>query len=702
MALETRPEDYHCLCQFHELVPIFASYLSAHHYHGRTSESLHSHGFQLMNKIVRYVKETSIVEDKPVDCIVKALTSCADACIGIGLPLELIFHTIDPSINSNGHTSTFWIIRTASSDEHATELPRYRILQAILKAPFPNYETRMDAYAACLGERSYNNFFQILRKAPGFQSATVSIEHTLDWGCDSGENVKVLANNTGQWWTSKDSFQVRWTIPNLRLRMRAVNYVGTEFVAHGRVWSISFSIARDLTGKKDAIRTGSWVFRILAVHPSPSGGFFEGGLLTGADQFYGALGGMWQYLKKAAICVRPLAYFSGNNIIHDYEKEPLYKLELYSDALQFDCHPKINPDGRCEYDYIGGLCIKRKKINQRREERCDKAERRQAPHGRSLAGISVYPLVIVTLLCKEHSFQEYALEETGDSDVKERAIELDIVQSLHCTLDVIEECAKACKALSIPLDAVFHNMHFGSHIPVFWIIIRHDLYFEGRYRLVEAFLKAGGPLNGSTREDAYRACIAVGSSEGQEFFKLIRQESQSVCLSQRSMTFWDSKIPDPIDVYSSRHMSDGHIPSNDMFCFSWTILCFQQRIRAFGQVRTEFVLQGRIWSVSFCKTSKPFQIHNRKGPVPAGSWVINFATLKPSLWVGKVYGDLRVSPRLLKAGSIFRRDILRRHFDSPTCSPDTNLTESSSSEAQEKCREIWIYLGKRGASLEDE
>ena len=65
--------------------------------------------------------------------------------------------------------------------------------------------------------------------APGFQSATVSVEHTLFSGCNSREKVEVEYQTKNQ----KEWFVVQWRVNNMRARLRVVKSVATEFVAQG-------------------------------------------------------------------------------------------------------------------------------------------------------------------------------------------------------------------------------------------------------------------------------------------------------------------------------------------------------------------------------------------------------------------------------------------------------------------------------------
>ncbi|KIJ41127.1 hypothetical protein M422DRAFT_255977 [Sphaerobolus stellatus SS14] len=275
---------------------VFQESLSFFKLQGYTFDSVRSIGLQIIAKLVSYVKENPNLDHVTVDQAIEALEACGVACSNLGIPPATIFHA------THDHTPIYWIIITAPSDDAIKEHLRYRILETILKAPFPNHETRVDAYAACLGDRSYHNFFQLLRKAPGVQSATVSVEHTLSWGCDSREMVEVEKGRKG--W-----FYVRWTIPRFRARMRAVNSIGTEFVAQGRLWSISFSLVTNPELVK--FPYGSTIFRMYAVHPSSFGGYFEGKLGVLKDRHTNVM--FYNDINRTVIPVRLLTQLDQMN-----------------------------------------------------------------------------------------------------------------------------------------------------------------------------------------------------------------------------------------------------------------------------------------------------------------------------------------------------------------------------------------------------
>ncbi|KIJ53599.1 hypothetical protein M422DRAFT_25440 [Sphaerobolus stellatus SS14] len=168
-----------------------------------------------------------IVHQKPNDCAANTLESCIAACKFHKLELAPLLHP--PSWA--GYSPLFCVIMNAPSDDPLIARATYRLLDCLFQAPLTE-STRLDVHMAC-AIKSYQGFFQYARKAPGFQSHSVSPAHTLDFDGTSTEDVKVFPQSGGL-----GSFRVKWRVPRFQHRLRANARIATEFVAQGHVWYI--------------------------------------------------------------------------------------------------------------------------------------------------------------------------------------------------------------------------------------------------------------------------------------------------------------------------------------------------------------------------------------------------------------------------------------------------------------------------------
>ncbi|KAG9308576.1 hypothetical protein JVU11DRAFT_11680 [Chiua virens] len=160
--------------------------------------------------------------------------------------------------------------------------------------------------------------------------------------------------------------------------------------------------------------------------------------------------------------------------------------------------------------------------------------------------------------------------------------------------EILASLAETCAEHKLCLSTILQEASIAEHTPMYWAII-YD-----RQALLEALLVYSRPLSIQTISDIRRACL-IGSN--QPLFHALR-----VCSPPFHRT-------DGIQVPSVRTASDtlilGGRPLDEIFIQQMSdqgfvvifqIPLWQKRITAIGQVSMEFIVAGRMWSVTFFST----------------------------------------------------------------------------------------------------
>ncbi|KZS93466.1 hypothetical protein SISNIDRAFT_549819 [Sistotremastrum niveocremeum HHB9708] len=185
---------------------------------------------------------------------VSILQSCAEACRVRGLP----FQSIMQEKSMEGHTPLYWaIIKRDTSVSLTSENSEVGVIDMLLSFPLTE-ATRSEACQACLLQ-SDEELFQRLRRSPGWAKLSGSDDMLLGELPDDRiivQNDKLDDDN--------GSFAVNFHIPHFQKRMRISHLINEEFIARGRMWSLSFWVntTRNL---------GSWHLSLkLKEHSAPT------------------------------------------------------------------------------------------------------------------------------------------------------------------------------------------------------------------------------------------------------------------------------------------------------------------------------------------------------------------------------------------------------------------------------------------------
>ncbi|KAJ6591481.1 hypothetical protein DFH09DRAFT_1358068 [Mycena vulgaris] len=191
---------------------------------------------------------------------ISILKSCADACATNGLSIS----TILQEKSLEGHTPLYWAIvkRPAESPE---EQPGTDLLTTLLSLSTPlTAATTSDIRLACL-LTSDQALFQRLRNSPEFAPLSATDEMLLDATMPPDDiTVENVGGEAGQ----DGAFVVDFSIVRFQKRMLVSKSVHLEFIARGRIWSLSFNVSpqRPQYGLPP---TGTWYAALSLLENSP-------------------------------------------------------------------------------------------------------------------------------------------------------------------------------------------------------------------------------------------------------------------------------------------------------------------------------------------------------------------------------------------------------------------------------------------------
>ncbi|KAH7906555.1 hypothetical protein BJ138DRAFT_1162354 [Hygrophoropsis aurantiaca] len=219
------------------------------------------------SRTAKQVRQTvlSLVRDLvvlPTPASSEILDSCADACAANHLDLSAILQ--EPSIEE--HTPMYWAIVNRRSDGD-------EVLASLLvhagTAPLAA-GTLSDIRLACLVTSNQKLFHALRTHKPPFDT----LHHNPTMATRPGSDALVLGNNVS------DDVQVRevdgdgafvatLAVKMWQKRMRVAGRVGVEFIARGRIWSITFFSAPASTPTITGKAVGTWQVALSLLDHSP-------------------------------------------------------------------------------------------------------------------------------------------------------------------------------------------------------------------------------------------------------------------------------------------------------------------------------------------------------------------------------------------------------------------------------------------------
>ncbi|RPD57893.1 hypothetical protein L226DRAFT_540148 [Lentinus tigrinus ALCF2SS1-7] len=172
--------------------------------------------------------------------VLAILDSCADACRSYDLSLS----TILQERSAAGHTPLYWAIVNRANPSPSAQDITYLRAMLVYAAPLST-ATIDDVRLACLHSPN-NTLFQCLRRIPAFSPLSPQERLILN------SNVPVDEVDMRDTDANTMSFSVDFKIPMFQKRIRIAEAVDLEFIAKGRMWQLSFVVAR----KHDHTRLG--------------------------------------------------------------------------------------------------------------------------------------------------------------------------------------------------------------------------------------------------------------------------------------------------------------------------------------------------------------------------------------------------------------------------------------------------------------
>ncbi|KAM5537909.1 hypothetical protein V8D89_008385 [Ganoderma adspersum] len=195
------------------------------------------------------------------------LESCADACRTYDLSLSVLLQ--EQSVE--GHTPLYWAIinrpahpPSAADGGEAGQGPD--LVSALLAQAAPLSDATVDEIRLACLHTSDHTFFQTLRRSPAFSPLTGTEEILL------GGSVPVDDVDVEDVKADEGAFVARFRMPLFQKRMRISGAIKLEFIAKGRLWELSFIVAKtdyDSRLGYGNFKAGSWVVRLLLLPHSP-------------------------------------------------------------------------------------------------------------------------------------------------------------------------------------------------------------------------------------------------------------------------------------------------------------------------------------------------------------------------------------------------------------------------------------------------
>ncbi|KIK93950.1 hypothetical protein PAXRUDRAFT_143926 [Paxillus rubicundulus Ve08.2h10] len=157
--------------------------------------------------------------------------------------------------------------------------------------------------------------------------------------------------------------------------------------------------------------------------------------------------------------------------------------------------------------------------------------------------------------------------------------------------EVLASAAEDCALHRLSLSTILQDISIAEHTPMYWAVVDY------REELLVALLKHGQPLVAHTISDIRRACLI---SSNQALFHALRV---------RRPPFHGT---DGLQLRSLHAASDalllGNLPADEVhleqsgdgaFVATFDIRLWQRRLRGVGKVSVEFIVSGRMWSITF-------------------------------------------------------------------------------------------------------
>ncbi|PIL33720.1 hypothetical protein GSI_04345 [Ganoderma sinense ZZ0214-1] len=196
------------------------------------------------------------------------LESCADACRTYDLSLSALLQ--EQSVE--GHTPLYWAIINRPTHpqgpQNAEDADGARpdLVSALLALAAPLSDATVDEIRLACLHTSDHAFFQTLRRSPAFSPLTGTEEILL------GGSVPVDDVDVEDVKADEGAFVARFRIPLFQKRMRISGTIRLEFIAKGRLWELSFIVAKsdfDSRLNYGNFKAGSWVVRLALLPHSP-------------------------------------------------------------------------------------------------------------------------------------------------------------------------------------------------------------------------------------------------------------------------------------------------------------------------------------------------------------------------------------------------------------------------------------------------
>ncbi|KAI1790348.1 hypothetical protein LXA43DRAFT_511318 [Ganoderma leucocontextum] len=188
------------------------------------------------------------------------LESCADACRTYDLSLSALLQ--EQSVE--GHTPVYWAIINRPPQPLAADDPD--VVSALLSHAAPLTDATVDEIRLACLHTSDHTLFQKLRRSPAFSPLTGTEEILL------GGSVPVDDVDVDDVKADEGAFVARFRIPLFQKRMRISGTIRLEFIAKGRLWELSFVVAKSEHDRRLGYRhfkAGSWVVRLALLPHSP-------------------------------------------------------------------------------------------------------------------------------------------------------------------------------------------------------------------------------------------------------------------------------------------------------------------------------------------------------------------------------------------------------------------------------------------------
>ncbi|RPD57846.1 hypothetical protein L226DRAFT_540186 [Lentinus tigrinus ALCF2SS1-7] len=188
------------------------------------------------------------------------LESCADACKTYDLSLSILLQ--EKSVE--GHTPLYWAIVNRPTLPPRPDDPD--LVSAILSHAAPLTDATVDELRLACLHTCDHTLFQKLRRSPAFSPVSARDELIL------GGNVPQDDVDVEDVDADEGAFVVKFKIPMFQKRMRISESVRLEFIAKGRLWELSFIVAKEWDkrlGHFSRVKSGSWAIKLALLPHSP-------------------------------------------------------------------------------------------------------------------------------------------------------------------------------------------------------------------------------------------------------------------------------------------------------------------------------------------------------------------------------------------------------------------------------------------------